>query len=114
MANYSPALDSVFQALADPTRRAVIQRLGRGPASVGELAKPFDMILPSFLKHIGILQKCGLIRTDKVGRVRTCTLEPKNLVQAEKWFESQRDLWAGRYAELDDLLLKLNGAKNAD
>ncbi len=70
MEQYSPALDDIFQALADPTRRAAIGRLGRGPASVGELAAPFDMALPSFMKHIHVLEESGWIRTRKQGRVR--------------------------------------------
>ncbi len=109
MANHSVALDSVFQALADPTRRAVIQRLGRGPATVGELAGPFDMALPSFMKHVGILERTGLIRSRKRGRIRTCTLEKKNLAAAEQWFSDQRAMWASRYQNLDSLLESLNG-----
>jgi len=109
MANNVVALDSVFQALADPTRRAVIQRLGRGPATVGELAQPFDMALPSFMKHVGILERTGLIRSRKRGRVRTCTLEKKNLQAAERWFAEQRAMWASRYQNLDRLLESLNG-----
>ncbi|WP_426269852.1 ArsR/SmtB family transcription factor [Dyella kyungheensis] len=109
MANNSAALDSVFQALADPTRRAVVQRLGRGPATVGELAQPFAMALPSFMKHLGVLERTGLIRSRKHGRTRTCTLEQKNLAAAERWFADQRSLWASRYQNLDSLLESLNG-----
>lgn len=103
------ALDSIFYALADPTRRAVIQRLGRGPATVGELAEPFEMALPSFMKHVGILEKTGLIRSKKCGRIRTCTLEHKKLAAAERWFASQRAIWASRYQNLDSLLVTLIG-----
>ncbi|RUL78385.1 ArsR/SmtB family transcription factor [Dyella choica] len=109
MANNAMALDSIFHALADPTRRAVIQRLGRGPATVGELAEPFDMALPSFMKHVGILERTGLIRSRKSGRIRTCTLEQKNLAAAERWFADQRATWASRYQNLDGLLEKLTG-----
>jgi DNA-binding transcriptional ArsR family regulator len=103
------ALDSIFQALADPTRRAVLQRLGKGSATVGELAEPFDMALPSFMKHVGILERTGLIRSSKRGRIRTCTLQPKNLAAAERWFADQRAIWASRYSNLDSLLETLTG-----
>lgn len=109
MANYSTSLDAVFYALADPTRRAVIHRLGRGSATVTELAEPFDMALPSFMKHVGVLERTGLIRSSKVGRVRTCILERRNLAAAERWFDDQRALWASRYENLDNLLEKLKG-----
>ena len=109
MANNSTALDSIFQALADPTRRAVIQRLSRGPATVGELAEPFDMALPSFMKHMGILERTGLVRSRKRGRIRTCTLQQKSLAAAERWFANQRAMWASRYQNLDSLLESLNG-----
>ncbi|MBF9044906.1 metalloregulator ArsR/SmtB family transcription factor [Rhodobacterales bacterium HKCCE4037] len=104
MENNSPRLDPVFQALADPTRRAVIGRLGQGPATVSELAEPFSMGLPAFLKHITVLEDAGLIGTRKVGRVRTCTLREDRLAAAEDWFQEQRDLWATRYDQLDDLI----------
>lgn len=109
MANYQVALDSVFHALADPTRRAVIQRLGKGPATVSELAEPFGMALPSFMKHVGVLEESGLIRSQKVGRIRTCMLERRKLAAAERWFGDQRALWEDRYENLDNLLNKLNG-----
>ena len=109
MANQSPALDAIFHALADPTRRAVIQRLGKGPATVSELAEPFAMALPSFMKHVGVLEEAGLIRSSKLGRVRTCALERKRLAAAERWFDKQRALWADRYRNLDSLLEQLSG-----
>ncbi|MFK2890443.1 ArsR/SmtB family transcription factor [Dyella flagellata] len=112
MANNAMALDSIFQALADPTRRAVLQRLGRGPATVGELAEPFQMALPSFMKHVGILERTGLIRSRKSGRIRTCTLEHKNLAAAERWFADQRAIWASRYQNLDSLLETLTGEEH--
>ncbi|TDK42230.1 ArsR/SmtB family transcription factor [Antarcticimicrobium luteum] len=112
MDNNIAALDSVFHALADPTRRAVVQQLARGPASVSELARPFDMALPSFLKHIGVLEASGLIGSEKSGRVRTCRLKRRRLAAAERWFEEQRALWAGRYDNLDNLLETLNGGEN--
>ncbi|WP_428649499.1 ArsR/SmtB family transcription factor [Roseibium sp.] len=109
MDNNQAALDTVFHALADPTRRAVIQRLGQGSATVSELAKPFDMALPSFMKHIGVLEASGLIGSRKTGRVRTCTLKKKRLAAAERWFEKQRALWASRYDNLDTLLESMTG-----
>jgi DNA-binding transcriptional ArsR family regulator len=109
MGNNHAALDSVFHALADPTRRAVIQRLGQGSATVSELAEPFDMALPSFVKHIAVLEASGLIGSKKIGRVRTCTLKPRKLAAAERWFGEQRALWEGRYNNLDNLLSGLSG-----
>jgi DNA-binding transcriptional ArsR family regulator len=101
------ALDLTFRALADPTRRAVIQALGRGPASVSELAKPFEMALPSFLQHLRVLEDSGLVDTRKAGRVRTCTLRPEKLAAAEHWLEGQRALWTRRLDQLDGLVLGL-------
>jgi len=109
MANYQATLDSVFHALSDPTRRAVVQRLGQGEASVSELAMRFNMALPSFMKHINVLEVAGLIGSKKVGRVRTCKLERKKLAAVEKWFDDQRSLWEDRYQSLDSLLSNLNG-----
>jgi DNA-binding transcriptional ArsR family regulator len=112
MANFGMELDSVFHALADPTRRAVIQRLSRGSATVSELAEPFDMALPSFVKHISVLEKSRLISSHKQGRVRTCRLEHKSLMVAERWLDELRAQWASRYDNLDTLLATLNGDKN--
>lgn len=114
MDNNCGALDTVFRALSDPTRRAVVQRLGRGPATVSELAAPFGMALPSFMKHIGVLEGSGLVVSRKVGRVRTCALEPERLAAAERWLDEQRAIWASRYDNLDHLLSdpELNGEKN--
>ncbi len=104
MAQYSGQLDDIFQALADPTRRAVLARLGKGPASVSELAKPFDMALPSFMKHIHLLEGSGWIRTRKEGRVRTCALERKPLVAVEAWLSAQRSLWEARTDRLEQFV----------
>jgi DNA-binding transcriptional ArsR family regulator len=112
MDNYRVALDSVFHALADPTRRAVIQQLGRGPATVSELAEPFDMALPSFMKHVRVLEETGLIFSSKSGRTRTCVLDRQNLAAAERWFAEQRAIWTSRYNNLDNLLEKLQGQDN--
>ncbi|RAS38714.1 ArsR/SmtB family transcription factor [Paraburkholderia bryophila] len=109
MENYSSSLNGVFHALADPTRRSVIARLGSGPASIKELAEPFGLGLPSFLKHIKVLESSGLIASEKVGRVRTCKLRRGNLTAAEKWFDQQRAVWENRYENLDNLLTSLKG-----
>ena len=101
MAQYPLQLDAVFQALADPTRRAVLGQLGTGPASIGELAAPFNMALPSFMKHIRYLENAGWINTRKVGRVRTCTLERKSFDVVETWLGEQRDVWNGRTDRLE-------------
>ena len=101
MAQYSSQLDAVFQALADPTRRAVLGRLGLGPASVGELAAPFDMALPSFMKHIRSLEHAGWITTRKTGRVRVCTLERTSFDAIATWLSEQRGIWEGRADRLE-------------
>jgi DNA-binding transcriptional ArsR family regulator len=97
-------LDDVFAALADPTRRAVIQRLGRGTASVGELAEQFPMTLPSFMKHVRILEAGDLIRTRKSGRVRSCTLNRDRLALVEDWLAEQHRLWEQRTDRLEQFV----------
>ena len=111
MANYSPPLDAIFQALADPTRRAVLERLGEGPASVGELAEPFEMALPSFMKHIRYLEESGWITTRKEGRVRTCAMEKNSLRAAESWLSAQRRIWEGRTDRLERFVTTRNRGK---
>jgi DNA-binding transcriptional ArsR family regulator len=109
-ARSTPSTDpdtSVFQALAHPTRRAVIERLGRGPASVGELAGPFDMTLPSFVQHLRTLEVAGLVRSRKEGRVRTYVLAHERLGDAEGWLARQRTLWERRLDQLDDYVTSL-------
>lgn len=93
MAKYSDQLDAVLTALADPTRRTVVDRLGRGPASVGELAEPLAISLPSFMKHVRTLENCGLIRTKKTGRVRICVLNRDRLRLLDSWLADQRRIW---------------------
>ena len=95
MPNQSVELDRVFQALADPTRRAVLQKLTYGTAPVSELAQPFDMALPSFAQHLDVLEKCGLVRSRKTGRVRTYQLAPRPLKVAERWIARQRAICMG-------------------
>lgn len=96
MANKEAVLSDVFYALADPTRRAIVGLLGRGPASVSALAAPFAMALPSFMKHVSVLERSGVIRSHKAGRVRTCELRPKVLSQAEHWIADRRAAWQAR------------------
>jgi DNA-binding transcriptional ArsR family regulator len=100
-------MDQVFQALADPTRRRVIERLVAGPASTSELAEPFAMALPSFTQHLGVLERAGLVTSTKQGRVRTFRLAPAGLELAGGWLAEQRRLWEQRLDQLDDLLSTL-------
>ena len=104
MAKYDRTLDEVFAALADPTRRAVVGALGRGPASVGELARSTSMTLPSFMKHVRTLERCGLIRTSKSGRVRTCALDRERLAVVDGWLAEQRAVWAARTDRLEQFV----------
>src|SRR5918993_3419004 len=104
MAQYAAVVDGVFVALADPTRRAVIRHLGRGPSSVGDLARAFPMTLPSFMKHIRTLEDTGLIRTAKAGRVRTCVLNPERLALVEDWLAHPRRVWEERTDRLQTLV----------
>src|SRR5260370_31467590 len=107
MPKQSAKLDSVFHALADPTRRAVVSRLSRGPAAVTELARPFNMALPSFVQHLGVLEGCGLVRSHKAGRVRTYHLRPQALKAADHWMVEQRALWDRRLDRLDEYLKEM-------
>ena len=106
MDHYSDQLDGIFQALADPTRRAVLARLGKGPASISDLAEPFDMALPSFMKHIHFLEGSGLIQTRKHGRVRTCIIEKQQFKAVETWLSQQRSLWEGRTDRLEHFVTR--------
>ena len=107
MVTASPQLNRVFQALADPTRRAVLERLGRGPAAMSDLHRPFSMALPSFSQHLDVLETCGLVRSNKTGRVRTYRLVPKPLEQVEHWMTRQRSIWERRLDQLDAYLTTL-------
>ncbi len=105
MLNYSPAsLDRVFQALADPTRRQIVERLSRGPASVSELARPLPMSLPAVVQHLQVLEASGLVSTTKAGRVRTCRIEPEVLSLAERWIAARRTSWEQRLDRLGEFL----------
>jgi DNA-binding transcriptional ArsR family regulator len=102
----------VFHGLADPTRRAVLERLSSGPAAVSELAEPFGMSLPSFLQHLDVLEDCGLVKSRKSGRVRTYQLTPQPLKAAEGWLEKQRAIWNRRLDQLESYLAVLKEQKS--
>ena len=99
-------LDRVFHALGDSTRRAVLSRLSGGPAPVSELARSFDLALPTFTQHLDVLEHCGLVRSRKRGRVRTYRLAPAPLKAAEHWMVKQRGLWERRLDQLDSYLME--------
>jgi DNA-binding transcriptional ArsR family regulator len=101
MLNQASVLDRVFRAIADPTRRAIVDRLAEGEASLTELAKPFDMSLPAVHQHLRLLEESGVVVTSKQGRVRTCRLDPKVLRRAEEWFARRRAMWERRLDALD-------------
>jgi DNA-binding transcriptional ArsR family regulator len=105
--NAGPApLDRVFHALADPARRSMLERLTRGPASVSELAQPLAMSLPAVVQHIAVLEESGLVRTQKIGRVRTCHIEAGSLQRAEQWINDRRTQWERRLDRLGDYLAR--------
>jgi len=99
-----PELDRIFHALGDPTRRAIVERLSRGPISVSSLAQPLSITLAAVVQHLQILEACGLVNTEKVGRVRTCSIEPAGLSVAEKWIRERRSIWEERFDRLGELL----------
>ena len=107
MLNQSPHLDRLFNALADPTRRVMVERLSRGPAPVSELAKPLPMSLPAAMQHLAVLEAAGLVRTEKVGRVRTCSIDSSALSLAEQWINARRIQWEQRLDRLGDYLASL-------
>ena len=104
MTKQSLALDRMFAALSDPTRRTMVERLVRGPATVSELAKPLPMSLPTVVQHLRVLEHSGLVRTEKKGRVRTCSIEVKRLDAAQTWLAKQRALWEAKFDRLDALV----------
>ncbi len=108
MLNYQVAapapLDLAFQALADPTRRVMVERLSQGPASVSELARPLDMTLSAVVQHLAVLEASGLVRSQKIGRVRTCRIEPQTFTAAERWLSERRASWERRFDRLGAFL----------
>ncbi|HET8724827.1 MAG TPA: helix-turn-helix domain-containing protein [Anaeromyxobacteraceae bacterium] len=114
MVQYSAAaLDTSFAALSDSTRRGVLLQLGRGDASISALAGKFRMSLTGMKKHVGVLERAGLVTTEKVGRVRTCTLGPRRLEDETAWIESYRRLWAERFEALDEVIEELKRKERA-
>jgi DNA-binding transcriptional ArsR family regulator len=107
MPNKVTQLDRVFYAMSDPTRRSVLERLSISSATVSELAQPFDMALPSFTQHLNVLKDCGLVNSQKTGRVRTYQLSPLPLKAAEEWMVEQREIWEVRFNQLDTYLNKI-------
>ena len=95
---------ALFRTLGDPTRRAIVEKLSAGPISVSQLAKPLAITLAAVVQHLQVLEKSGLVRTEKIGRVRTCSIEPRGLTVAERWIEDRRSLWEKRFDRLSDLL----------
>jgi DNA-binding transcriptional ArsR family regulator len=115
MVQYMSAyLDASFAALSDATRRGVLGQLGRSDASITELAKKFRMTITGMKKHVGILEKAGLVTTKKVGRVRTCRLGLRRLSAEAAWIESHRQLWEARFDELDKVVEELNRKEKVD
>ena len=109
-----PHLDPVFAALADSTRRGVLEQLGRSEASITDLANRFHMTLTGMKKHVGVLEQAGLVITEKVGRVRTCKLGPRRLEEVTAWIERYRQLWDARFDELDNVVEELKRKEKVD
>lgn len=114
MPNQTPCLDSLFHALADPARRAMVERLSRGPAPVSELARPLPMSLPSVMQHLGVLEAAGLVRSEKIGRVRTCSIQTGTLSLAEQWINARRQEWEGRLDRLGEYLKSMENGGDQD
>ena len=114
MLNLPADLDRLFHALADPARRAMVERLSRGPAPVSELARPLPMSLPAAMQHLGVLETAGLVRSEKSGRVRTCAINPAALSQAEQWINARRIEWEHRLDRLGEYLKTLDQEGDSD
>lgn len=112
MLHQSDQLDLIYQALADAGRRAMLERLSRGPASVSKLAEPLDMTLSAVVQHLKVLEASGLVRTEKIGRVRICRAEPKMLAMAERWINQRRLIWERKLDRLGDLLAAESDSDN--
>src|SRR5215469_7590522 len=114
MLNQSDDLNLLFHALADPWRRAMVERLSRGPAAVSELARPLPMSLPAAMQHLGVLEAAGLVRSEKIGRVRTCAIEPQAFAQVEQWIGARRLEWERRLDRLGDYLKTMENEGESD
>jgi len=110
----NPHLDASFAALSDVTRRGVLEQLGRGESSITDLAVRFDMTLTGMKKHVGVLEQAGLVITEKIGRVRTCRIGPRRLVEASAWIEKFQELWEARFDQLDRVIDELKQKEKAD
>lgn len=104
MKRKKPSIDRIFHALGDPTRQAILERLSNGPMSVSRLAEPFDLTLAAVVQHMQVLEECGLVETEKVGRVRSCGINPAGLDAMERWIRARRSVWERRLDRLGDLL----------
>lgn len=104
MAKKKPSIDRIFHALGDPTRRAIVEKLSQGPISVSRLAEPFGITLAAVVQHLQVLEECGLVQTEKVGRVRTCSMNPAGLSILNQWVNDRRSTWDRRFDNLGDLL----------
>jgi DNA-binding transcriptional ArsR family regulator len=111
MLDHSPQLDRVFHALSDPTRRAVLDRLTQGPASVSELAAPFETTLAAIVQHVQVLEASGLISTEKVGRTRTCSVSGEAIAGVEQWLSARRAVWEARLDRMEAYVLKLQATE---
>jgi DNA-binding transcriptional ArsR family regulator len=112
--NQSSRLDLAFQALSDPTRRGLVARLSRAPASVSELARPLRISLPAVMQHLKLLEASGLVRSEKKGRVRTCRVEPRALAAAEAWIAEQRAVWEGRLDRFESYVEEMKTKENGN
>ena len=110
----SPTIDRVFHALADPSRLAMIDRLSLGPASVSELAAPLTMSLPAVTQHIKVLEQCGLVRSEKLGRVRTCSIEPAGFQKAETWISDRKTFWEQQFDRLGEILAETGNPNHTE
>ena len=104
MRKRKPNIDRIFRALGDPTRRAMMEKLSQGPMSVSRMAEPFEMTLAAVVQHLQVLEECGLVQTEKVGRVRSCRIEPAGLDAMEQWIRNRRSIWERRLERLGELL----------
>jgi DNA-binding transcriptional ArsR family regulator len=111
MRRKKPNIDRVFHALGDPMRRAIVERLSQGPISVSRLAEPLDITLAAVVQHLQVLEESGLVQTEKLGRVRTCRIEPSGLSVAEQWINDRRSTWERRLDRLGDLLAEPDEAQ---
>ena len=108
MKKKKPNIDRIFHALGDPTRQAMMERLSHGPMSVSRMAEPLNMTLAAVLQHMQVLEECGLVQTEKVGRVRSCCIDPVGLDAMEQWIRDRRSIWERRLDRLGDLLAGLD------